>query len=145
MEKNGENPMGRVVVDLALANNQDVQMVKGHALPAGQVRHATIKGVVDCGANHLVLPLSVAQQLGLPSGGEATVKYADGRSAVRDTVEQVQVELQGRRGTFRALVEPERTTALIGAIVLEDLDFLVDCGNQRLYPRDPERIVSEVE
>ena len=35
--------------------------------------------------------------------------------------------------------------ALIGAIVLEDLDLLVDCTNQRLVPRDPKYVVSEIE
>jgi clan AA aspartic protease len=145
MEKNGEKPMGRIVVDLTLANNQDVQMAKGNALPADQVRHATIQAVVDCGANQLVLPLAVVQQLGLPSVGQASVRYADDRTELREVVEQVEVELQGRRGTFQALVEPKRTTALVGAIVLETLDFLADCGNQRIYPRDPIRIIAEVE
>ena len=67
------------------------------------------------------------------------------RRATRDTVKNVYVEIQGRSGTFTALVEPRRTTALIGAIVLEDLDFLVDCRNERLVPRDPRYVVSEVE
>jgi hypothetical protein len=50
----------------------------------------------------------------------------------------------GRDGVFTAVVEPKRRTALIGAIVLEDLDFLVDC-TQQLVPRDPRFVVSEVE
>jgi hypothetical protein len=53
--------------------------------------------------------------------------------------------LQGRDSIFKAAVEPKRDTALIGAIVLEDLDFLVDCEKQRLVPRDPRFIVSEAE
>jgi hypothetical protein len=46
---------------------------------------------------------------------------------------------------FTAVVEPNRKTALIGAIVLEDLDFLVGCTGQRLIPRDPRYVVSEIE
>ena len=34
--------------------------------------------------------------------------------------------------------------ALIGAIVLEDLDFLVECIKQCLVPRDPDYVVSEI-
>jgi hypothetical protein len=34
---------------------------------------------------------------------------------------------------------------LIGAIVMEDLDFLVDCAIQTLQPRDPNGIVGEIE
>jgi hypothetical protein len=46
---------------------------------------------------------------------------------------------------FSAIVEPDRDSALIGAIVMEDLDLLVDCVAQRLAPRDPDQIISEVE
>jgi hypothetical protein len=51
----------------------------------------------------------------------------------------------GRHGVFTAVVEPKRESALIGAIVLEDLDFVVDCTTQRLVPRDPRYVVSEIE
>lgn len=46
---------------------------------------------------------------------------------------------------FKATVEPKRDTALIGALVLEDLDFLVDGKKQRLVPRDRNFIISEEE
>jgi hypothetical protein len=46
---------------------------------------------------------------------------------------------------FDATVEPKRKTALIGALVLEALDFLVDSRHERLVPRDPKRIVAEEE
>jgi hypothetical protein len=71
--------------------------------------------------------------------------YADGRKRTRDTAEDAQVEIQGRHGTYTAIVEPTRREASIGAIVLEGLDFLVDCPHQRLVPRGPRFIVSEIE
>jgi hypothetical protein len=46
---------------------------------------------------------------------------------------------------FNAVVEPDRDSALIGAIVLEDLDFTIDCTRQTLAPRDPKQIISEIE
>jgi len=36
-------------------------------------------------------------------------------------------------------------TALLGAIVLEDLDLLVDCSTQKLVPRDPRGALYEIE
>jgi hypothetical protein len=42
-------------------------------------------------------------------------------------------------------VEPDRTDALIGTIVMEDMDFLVDCTHQTIDSRDPDAIVTEVE
>jgi hypothetical protein len=60
-------------------------------------------------------------------------------------VDGVHLTLLGRSSVFKASVEPRRTTALIGAFVLEDLDFLVDPTHQRLFPRDPNMIISEAE
>jgi hypothetical protein len=33
----------------------------------------------------------------------------------------------------------------IGAIVLEELDLVVDCGAQSHYPREPDAILAEIE
>jgi hypothetical protein len=55
------------------------------------------------------------------------------------------LKLLGRDDTFSAVVEPKRTTSLVGSIVLEALDLLVDCKNQRVFPRDPRSPVYEIE
>jgi predicted aspartyl protease len=137
--------MGRFAVQIALANRDDIGDLRRKKISADQVRRAVIAGVVDSGASRLVIPGSVVKQLGLPITSKAKVRYADGRKAVRQVVDDVYLELLGRHGTFTAIVEPKRRTALIGAIVLEDLDLLVDCENQRLIPRDPRFVVSEIE
>jgi predicted aspartyl protease len=137
--------MGRVIVDVALTNFTDKALAKVGALPADQVRHLTVSGVVDSGASYLVLPESVTTALGLSVTSKANVQYADGCKTVRPVVGEVNLELKGREGIFKAIVEPDRQTALIGAIVLEDLDLLVDCRRQTLIPRDPDAIVAEIE
>jgi len=92
-----------------------------------------------------VLPAAVAKELGLRSTSKVKVRSANGQSAKRPQVEGVYLELMGRHSVFNATVAPKRETALIGAIVLEDLDFLVDCTKQCLYPRDPKYVISEIE
>lgn len=147
MSSNGRGTgiMGKINVEVALANNRDVQQFEAGSLAAEKVRRARLTGLVDTGASYLVLPESMANQLGLPDLGTARVRYADQRKEDRRLVHQVEVELFGRRGTFRAIVEPARTDALIGAIVLEDLDLIVDCRTQTLQPRDPKQIIAEIE
>jgi predicted aspartyl protease len=137
--------VGRFAVQLNVANHVDVVDAQRGMMDQDKVRRMTISGVVDSGASRLVLPGKVAKQLGLPYKGKAKVRYANNQSATRDTVNEVHVLLQGRDGVFTAVVEPRRRTALIGAIVLEDLDFMVDCSQQRLIPRDPRFVVSEIE
>jgi hypothetical protein len=73
------------------------------------------------------------------------VRYADSRIATKKLVDDVLVEILGRQATFRATVEPDRDSVLIGAIVLEDLDFIVDPIAETLKPRDPRFIISEIE
>ena len=136
---------GRVTLEFTIANGLDVSLARVGGLAPDQIRRVTLPGVVDSSSMRLVLPESAVRQLGLTPSGQATVRYADRRTASRSIVKDVSVELPGRQGVFTALVEPSRTDALIGAIVMEDLDFLVDCASQTLRPRDPNGIVAEVE
>lgn len=137
--------MGRVTVELEVSNYDDLALVRRGLLPVGEVRRQTVQAVVDSGAAKLVLPQTVVRQLGLPLAPKIKVKYADGRIAERHEAEGVFVELLGRHGTFTAIVEPKRATALVGAIVLEDLDLLVDCQRERVIPRDPSGATYEIE
>jgi predicted aspartyl protease len=137
--------MGRFAIEFDVANFNDIANAREGIVETHRVRRQTISGVVDSGAVQLVLPLSVVKKLGLKSSGKVRVRYADQRTAVRDMVEGVYVEILGRHSTFAAIVEPKRPTALIGAMVLEGLDLLVDCSNQRLVPRDPRIMISEIE
>ena len=140
-----EPAMGRFAVEVELVNDEDLVRAKAKLISPQQVRQMRLRGVVDSGATRLVIPESVATQLGLETSGTVKVRYADGRSAERPIVERVRLAYGGRSSIFNAIVEPGRDSALIGAIVLEDLDFMVDCIGQRLVPRDPKQIVSEVE
>jgi predicted aspartyl protease len=137
--------VGRFSVELEIANNDELAAARLGLLPVDQVRRETILGVVDSGATKLVLPEAVVKRLGLPPGDSVKVRYADGRQAKRAGAEGVYVQLLGRHGTFSAIVEPKRKTALVGAIVLEDLDLLADCGAGRLIPRDPSGATFEIE
>ena len=137
--------MGRFSVEFAVANIRDVARLAPGVPVLENVKHIVVSGVVDSGAARLVLPKHVADQLQLTVDGEVTVRYADHREEKRPRVSGVWLELNGRNGLFSAVVEPGRSDALIGAIVLEELDLLVDCTTQSLYPRDPNTIVAEIE
>ncbi len=141
----GAKDVGRIAITFEVANHRDLIKAEEGLLEPEKVRRLTISGVVDSGATRLVLPQAVVKQLGLRPTGKVKVHYADRRTGLRNLVEGVYVEILGRHGTFTAMVEAKRTSALVGAIVLEDLDFLVDCTNLRLVPRDPDFVVSEAE
>src|SRR5262249_43462165 len=137
--------VGRINIEFEVANNDDLALVRRGLLKPDKVRRKTIPGIVDSGAAMLVLPESIVKELGLELGAKAKVRYADGRRAQRREAKGASIKLLGREDTFTALVEPKRETALVGAIVLEALDLLVDCKEQRLIPRDPSGPVYEIE
>lgn len=141
----GTDEMGRFFVDVTLANNHDVALAQAGVIPAGNVRTTQIKGVVDTGASMLVLPDKVAKELGFPENGTVKVQYADQRTGRRKRVSNVLLTLLGREAVFTAIIEPKRETALIGAIVMEELDLIADCRLQQVHPRDPKGIVAEIE
>jgi len=145
MRSKGANGVGRFSVEFEVTNSEDLVRAKDGTIPRDKVRRRTISGVVDPGAVTLVLPGTIVKDLGLPELKKMKVKYADGRRAQRSVVEAARVELLGRCDTFSAIVEPKRETALIGAAVLEVLDLLVDCKNQKLIPRDPKGPIYEIE
>ncbi len=137
--------VGRFSVELNVTNHEDVVLAEAGFLPKEQVRRARIFGVVDTGASRLLLPASIVTALGLPEAGQVTVRFADGRRESKTVVRDVELEIQGRSSVFTAVVEPGRTDALIGAIVLEELDFVPDCPRQALLPRDPHGLFAEID
>jgi predicted aspartyl protease len=137
--------MGRFSVEFSLANFGDVLQLPPGSREVKNVKHIVLSGVVDSGAAYLVLPKKVADELQLMPVGETTVRYADHRREKRMRVAGAWLELMGRGSVFAAIVEPDREDALIGALVLDDLDLLVDCKSQTLYPRDPASIFAEIE
>src|SRR5438128_1032967 len=97
---------GKVWQKAVFRNAGDRILAESGHLPADQVRTMEVDGVVDTGAAMMVIPPDMAARLGLPKVGEQTVRYADLRTATRDLVGQLEVEFQGRRSTYRAIVEP---------------------------------------
>ncbi|HEY3242537.1 MAG TPA: aspartyl protease family protein [Phycisphaerae bacterium] len=111
-----ETEMGRFEVEVELANYDDIARARAGDIAPQQVRRTKISGVVDTGATKLVIPESTAKLLGVRTQGTAKVRYADGRSANRDLAPGVELTYFGRQGLFIAVIEPKRTTALIGAV-----------------------------
>lgn len=130
---------------LQLANQEDsILAVYGHMEP-DKVRRHECSGLVDSGAAHLVLPQAAMDALGLPEAWRAKTRYADGSTAERSVIKNVSLRLCDRESVFSAVIEPGRKDALIGAIVMGELDLVIDCVTGRLLPRDPEKMIAELE
>lgn len=146
MEPESGRKMQHTTVEFEIANNSDVILAEFGRLKQRDVRRMRIPGIVVPESMRLVLPKSVVCKLGLPiRPRKIKVMFANGRSGIRDMTDEARVQLLGRDGVFTAIVDPKRETALIGAIVLQDLDLLVESVSSKLIPRDPNFVISEIE
>jgi predicted aspartyl protease len=102
---------------------------------------------VNSGAAMMVIPRWVQERFGFPVIRKQLVKYADERSGQLDVVAGVEIEVCGRRGVFDALVEPSKEYGLLGTIVMEELDLIVEPRELKVYPnpRSPEMPMAEIE
>lgn len=137
--------MGRIDVELTLANNGDLEIAETGLRAMDDVRRVALSGVVDTGTSHLVLPESAVDRLGLRRLRSMTVRFADGRTGVREVRGYVRLTLLNRTFVTEAVVEPGRRDALVGVLVLESLDLLVDPLRQAVFPRDPAGITGLME
>jgi clan AA aspartic protease len=124
--------MGAVRVKVKLTNAIDEALVSRGMLNPNMLRVYETEALVDTGAVRTVLPMSIVQQLGLRIRGQQIAQYANGSEESIGVTEPVIIELGGRETTEATLVIGN--IVLIGQTVLETLDLLVDCRNQRLIP-----------
>lgn len=124
--------MGAVRVQVKLTNATDEELVNRGLLDPTLLRVYETQALVDSGATRTVLPISVVQYLGLRIRGQEIAKYADGRQEAVGLTGPVIIELLSRETIEAAMVTGDEV--LIGQTVLETLDLLVDCKNQRLIP-----------
>ncbi|RKZ44782.1 MAG: clan AA aspartic protease [Candidatus Parabeggiatoa sp. nov. 3] len=127
--------MGEVVVDIALENFLDRILMLENKLTAEKVRKHQMSALVDTGAVMLSLPQDIIEKLGLNQVRKVIVTYADERREERDVFAAGNEKIGDRPLVTEAISGPPLSEALIGQVILEELDMLVDCQNQTLLPR----------
>lgn len=124
--------MGAIRVNVKLTNAVDEELVIRGVLAPSLLRSLETQGLVDTDAITLVVPQAIADQLGLRIRGQQIAQYANGFEEPIGVTSGVVVEYMGRRALVEALVVGNEI--LIGQVVLELMDLLADCKNQRLIP-----------
>ena len=124
--------MGEVRAQAVLINAVDEGLVRrGMPRPEG-IRRYKADALVDTGSVCTVIPLHIANQLGLETLDRRGVTYADGRQETVEVAKPIMISIAGRRTADEACILGDEV--LIGQTVLEKLDLHVDCTRQRLIP-----------
>lgn len=136
--------MGEVRVKVKLTNALDDALFRRGQLARDEVRVYEADALVDTGAVRSVIPTHVVEKLDVGIRGNRVAEYADGRKESVELTEPVLFDLMGRDTMEEALVLGDEV--LIGQTVLEKLDLLVDCANQRVIPNPahPDQPVTKV-
>ena len=122
--------MGQVRVQVILTNYRESVLARLGQLTPGQVQRYETEALIDTGAVQSVIPAAVADRLGLLRLRRTDAKYADGRVEEVDLAEVVTIEMLGRQIEITPMVLGEQI--LLGVMVLEGLDLMVDCHQNRL-------------
>jgi len=128
--------MGDVVVEIILENYIDRILSQRGYLEPQKIRTEKIRALADSGCTILALPQDLVERLGLEIRSEKViVTYADERKEERLVAGILTVRIGERSMETDCVVNPPASDPLLGQIILERLDLLVDCKEGKLVPR----------
>jgi len=126
--------MGEVTVEVFLENIVDRLNFQNGLIKEDKIRNFKINALIDTGAVMLMLPQDMVEVLGLDVYGKVIVTYANESKEERPVAGPVRVKIGEREMRTDCVVGEPRSEPLIGQIILEELDLIVDCKEHTLKP-----------
>ncbi len=127
--------MGKVIVkNVILKNNDDYRDFLRDRLSENEIKAITIDMIADTGARFVGLPMPIVSKLGLIESEKIKAKLGDGSIKQYSIYEGLRVQINDREAHVRCIGKPEKAPCLLGQIVFEELDLVVDCPNNRVIP-----------
>jgi clan AA aspartic protease len=127
--------MGEVRADVKVSNPISKALAKQKIIPKKDAPELILDCLVDTGAVMVLLPEDVVHRLALEIGDTAIVTLANDEKIEMKTAGPVTIEIDDRSMPVNCLVGPPLCEPLIGQLVLEGLDLIVDCQKQQLSHR----------
>jgi len=126
--------MGKVVGKIRVTNFRDTS------------KSVEIEAVIDMCATMSALPVDLIQELGLEKIDEVNVRYEDNSVRRKEVYGWIILEIASRKAVFDVLAENEGAQPLIGQIVLERLDLIIEPTTRKVMPnpRSPETPMIEI-
>ena len=120
---------------MRLENHEDRAFCLAGKLPEKKVRFREIEAVVDTGAVLNLMPRELVESLGLRIAGKLIVQLANDQKIELEQTEAIGLTVAGRRMVTNCLVGPPGGTPLLGQIVLEQLDLIVNPAKRTVTVR----------
>lgn len=127
--------MGEIRVDVLLQNDRDIFLYEQGKIKKDQIREVKIDALVDTGAVMILLPQDIVETLGLWKVEKAIVVLANEEKVEMDIMGPIALTIANRKMTTDCLMGPPRCEPLIGQLVMERLDIVIDPLKRTLTPR----------
>src|SRR5438067_1967640 len=127
--------MGEVRTQTLLENGGDVELVRRGIIAPDRIRRVEFDALVDTGAVLILLPQDMVEALGLHTVDKMVVALANDQRVEMALAGPLRLTAVGRSMLTDCLVGPPRCETLLGQIVLERLDLIVDPTRRRLTVR----------
>ena len=116
-------------------NQRDRILAEAGHLPEHEIRRIEIDALVDTGAVMTLLPQDVVEALGLVLDGNVIVTLANEEKIELRKARYLSLTVAGRQIDTNCLVGPPQCEPLLGQIVLEGLDLVLDPLKRTVSPR----------
>jgi clan AA aspartic protease len=127
--------MGEVRINITIKNHEDILLADRNIIGNNEIRSVTLDALVDTGAVMTLLPQDAVEALGLRNVDKVIVALANDQKIEMGVTNSILIEVGKRRMVTDALIGPPQCEALIGQLVLERLDLVIDPLNKTLTPR----------
>jgi clan AA aspartic protease len=132
--------MGITYAEIELTRWDDLALVREGYRRADQVRRMKMLALVDSGSSMMAITESVKNLLSLSKVDDMQAELADGSVVQLEVVGPIEVRFQNRKTIVNAMVVPDSSDVLLGAIPMQGMDVLVDPKRERLIvnPESPD-------
>ena len=126
--------MGQIHASISLINPSDIELARRLVIDPEEIRQITVSALVDTGSVFMAINENIQQYLQLPVVGYERLELANGRVVEGPVVGPLMVRCMGETAHCSAIVMPDDSEPLLGAIPLEEMNLIIDSRHLELIP-----------
>ncbi len=125
--------MGRIVEHIKVQNYVDIAKASEKIISEDEIRAIEVDAIIDTGATFVCLSRKDIEILGLNFHKALAIGTANGKTS-RRIFRGANIELNERSFVMDIMENDDDTPALVGYLLLEALDFIIDPKIQKVIP-----------
>ncbi len=127
--------MGEVTAKVLLRSYGNVWAAQKGYIKEKEIQSSELSMIADPGAVMVFLSQDETEKLGLVPEKKVVVTYADERKEERWVAKGLEVSIGNRSMVTDCIIGPPLCEPLLGQLVLEELDLIVDPSRKTIGPR----------